>query len=486
MATFFPEVFVSNETLASRVSKELKKGRLRKLGSKVYTTNLTESEETLIKRHAWFIVKELFPGSVIVDRTALEHRPAADGSLFIVSNKKKAVHLPGLSIYPRKGHGPLDEDKPFMETLYLSCPARAYLENLCNRRTRKGVVARTLSRKEIEGKLEMILQGAGSTALQALRDEAKVISQRLGLEKEFKILNGLIGTLLGTNNINMTSPIAIARIQGLPYDSKRLDIFQKLFESLASVSTQERVIISSGSSLSFFEAYFSNFIEGTEFQVEEAAEIIFKGRIPKNRPEDAHDILGTYQITSDLKEMKRHPENADDLIAILKHRHAFLMQGRPEVCPGEFKTVLNRAGSTLFVAPDLVEGTLRKGFHWLKGLNTPFQRAVYIMFLIAEVHPFADGNGRCASIMMNAELVAAEQARIIIPTIFRNNYLSALKALSHQSRSDPLIRALEFAQKYTSLIDWNDFDNAHAMLRETHAFEDANTAELVGHRLLLP
>ena len=51
------------------------------------------------------------------------------------------------------------------------------------------------------------------------------------------------------------------------------------------------------------------------------------------------------------------------------------------------------------------------------------------MFLIAEVHPFADGNGRCGRIMMNAELVAANQARVIIPTVYRNNYLSGLKAL---------------------------------------------------------
>lgn len=486
MTTYFPEVFVSNSAMAPRVSKELKKGLLRKLGSRVYTTNLTEPKELLIKRHTWFIVKELFPGSVIVDRTALEHRPASDGSVFIVSKKKKAVYLPGLSICPRKGHGPLEEDKPFMEKLYLSCPARAYLENLCKRRTKKGATSRTLSRKEIEEKLEMILQGAGSIALQNLRDEAKLISSQLGLEREFKILNNLIGTLLGTRSMPLTSSLTIARIQGLPYDPKRLDLFQSLFESLAGISIEKRVIPYSGSSLPFFDAYFSNFIEGTEFQVEEAAEIIFKGMIPKNRPEDAHDILGTYQITSDVTEMHKCAKNDDEFIAILKHRHSFLMQGRPEIRPGLFKTILNRAGSTVFVAPDLVEGTLRKGFQWLQGLNTPFQRAIFMMFLIAEVHPFVDGNGRCARIMMNAELVTADQARIIIPTVFRNNYLSALKALTHQGKSDPLIRTLDFAQKYTSLIDWHDFDKAYAMLRSSNAFEDANTAELIGNRLELP
>jgi len=38
------------------------------------------------------------------------------------------------------------------------------------------------------------------------------------------------------------------------------------------------------------------------------------------------------------------------------------------------------------------------------------------MFLITEVHPFLDGNGRVARLFMNCELVSANQPRIIIPT----------------------------------------------------------------------
>jgi Fic family protein len=42
-------------------------------------------------------------------------------------------------------------------------------------------------------------------------------------------------------------------------------------------------------------------------------------------------------------------------------------------------------------------------------LIDPFQRAVYVMFVVAEVHPFLDGNGRVARIAMNAELTAGGQ-----------------------------------------------------------------------------
>ena len=49
----------------------------------------------------------------------------------------------------------------------------------------------------------------------------------------------------------------------------------------------------------FFEAYFSNFIEGTEFEIDEAEEIVFGGVIPEERPADAHDVLGTFGVVTD-------------------------------------------------------------------------------------------------------------------------------------------------------------------------------------------
>ncbi|WP_286145042.1 Fic family protein [Bacteroides caecimuris] len=52
-------------------------------------------------------------------------------------------------------------------------------------------------------------------------------------------------------------------------------------------------------------------------------------------------------------------------------------------------------------------------------MTDPFARAIFMMFMISEVHPFNDGNGRIARVMMNAELVRADQSRIIIPTVFR-------------------------------------------------------------------
>lgn len=45
----------------------------------------------------------------------------------------------------------------------------------------------------------------------------------------------------------------------------------------------------------------------------------------------------------------------------------------------------------------------------------PFARAVFMMFMVSEVHPLDDGNGRVACVMMNAELSANGEQRVIIP-----------------------------------------------------------------------
>ena len=214
------------------------------------------------------------------------------------------------------------------------------------------------------------------------------------------------------------------------------------------------------------------------FTVEEAEEIVFEGVIPTERPDDAHDVLGTFRIVSDRAEMNKLPEDFDAFIKLLKSRHAAFMAARPDKNPGAFKTKSNRAGNAVFVEPDLVVGTLAKGFDFLQGLAEPLQRAIFMMFLVSEVHPFTDGNGRAARIMMNAELIAKNQERIIIPTAYRVDYLGGLKALSQTGNPTPAIRMLDHAQRYTHAIDWANLKAAQTILTDTGAFTEGEDAKL--------
>lgn len=477
-----PEVFVSDTAISKAVSEAVARGQLRKLGSRLYTRDLEEAPERLVRRNWYYLITAYYPDALITDRTALENQPAPDGSVCLISDKKRDVVLPGLILRPRKGPEPLESDKPFIGGARLASPARAYLENMRPSRARGGRLPRTLSRKEIEERLDALIRRQGEEALNRLRDEAREVASELGLEKNYEALNELIGTLLGTRDSEVESPLGKARAAGKPFDPDRIGLFEALFAALRETVPIARPAPerrgAANATLSFFEAYFSNFIEGTEFSVEEAEEIVFGGVIPEERPEDAHDILGTYRIVSDRAEMETLPSDFENFLALLRRRHAALMAARPDKTPGSFKTKLNRVGSTVFVAPDLVTGTLEKGFAFLQGLEKPFHRGVFMMFLVSEVHPFSDGNGRAARIMMNAELVAGGQERIIIPTAFRADYLGPLKALSQNSNARPLIPMLDRAQEYTHAIDWRDLDTARNLLMQTNAFTVGADAQL--------
>jgi hypothetical protein len=485
-----PEVFVSSRATTSAVVKAVKSGRVRKIGSRLYTKNLTEPPEQIVKRHWHTLLRDYFPDALISDRTALENRPAADGSVFFISSGTRKVVLPGITFRPRKGHPALANDRPFLGDIRLCSVPRAWLENMRPSRVRDAKVPRTLSKAESEERLDALLRQGGEAALNRLRDEAREVSRKLGMPEEFHQLDELIGTFLGTRNVNLETPLGQARKKGLPYDPQRLELFQVLYAELQARAPATRpaghLVDSARTTLAFFEAYFSNYIEGTEFSVEEAMDIVFNGVIPRERPADAHDILSTHRIVSDYRQMARIPRDFDGFIGLLKERHATIMEMRPEKMPGHFKSKENRAGSTLFVPPELVVGTLEKGFEIYRVIELPLHRAIFMMFLVSEVHPFVDGNGRVARIMMNAELVAADEQKIIIPTVYRDNYTSALKALSQNGKSTPVVQALDFAQKYTASIPWNDFDVARAELQATHAFLDANEAEDRGIRLVLP
>jgi len=288
--------------------------------------------------------------------------------------------------------------------------------------------------------------------------------------------------LLGTRTAKVKSAVGKARAAGSAFDPDRIELFETLFAALRETVPLPRPVRKrtgeANANVSFFDAYFSNFIEGTEFNVDEARDIVFEGVIPQERPQDAHDILGTYRIVSDPADMSTLPRDFEEFLTLLRRRHATVMQARPDKNPGEFKSKVNRAGHTVFVEPELMMGTLEQGFEFFQGLSEPLQRAMFMMILVSEVHPFVDGNGRAARIMMNAELVAAGQERIIIPTAYRTDYMGALKVLSRNHHTDPVIRMLDYAQRYTHAIDWSNLDQARRELEKTGAFAEGENAKL--------
>ncbi|MDE0009302.1 MAG: Fic family protein [Gammaproteobacteria bacterium] len=485
-----PEVFVSRASISAEVTRRVAQGRLRKIASRLYTRDLDSDPEDLVRRNLWSIAAGYFPGALIADRTAFELQPAEDASVCMVTPRGADIELPGVVLRPRRGAPPIPDDRPFLDDLRLSSRARACLDNLRPSRARGGRLRRTLSRGDVESQLERLVAMVGEGEVSRLRETARRIAPRIDRAPEFVQLDAIVGALVGTQPARLSAPTARARVAGRAYDPRRLDLLGRLHAELLRTSAPSRPTPPrdgiGAATLAFFEAYFSNYIEGTEFTTEEAVAIIFGGRIPDQRPTDAHDVLGVWRIVSDAAEMRRVPETAEDFLDLLRARHRRMLSQRPEAAPGQFKTAPNRVGAIEFVHADAVVGTLERSFEMHRTLDTPFSRAVFMHFLVSEVHPFADGNGRVARIMMNADLVAGDQERIVIPTVYRDNYIAGQRALTVGGPVAPMLRMLDFAWNWTAAVRWGALDETMATLRASHAFHRSGDAERLGLRLAVP
>ena len=451
----------TNSTDRKRLAELKKSGRIRSVSPRLYVS-VPANETARTLRDGWsLVVGTLFPEALLTHRTALEFKPGPDGEVFITASTNRRVHYPGLTLHFVRGPDALPDDPPFL-SLRSSSLARAFLENLSTRARDR---VRTLPREMVEARLEQILHVGGEAELQAIRERAREIADNFGWKAQFRGLDTLIGTLLGTRDGAVSSPVARARAIGEPFDTTRVERLSLLFGELRTPLAELPDTFTApdhSRNKAFIDAYFSNYIEGTTFDIAEAEEIVFDRKVPAARPKDAHDILGTFELVSDPAEMHRTPVTFDAFLDLLRSRHARMMASRPEAEPGRFKTRPNRAGDTEFVHPDYVRGTLRKGFEMYEGVRKGLPRAIFMMFLVAEVHPFVDGNGRTARIMMNAELSSGGLTTIIIPTVYRDDYVSALRAFSRRDRPTPLVTMLVKAHRFSHL----EFSPYRALLSE--------------------
>ena len=239
----------------------------------------------------------------------------------------------------------------------------------------------------------------------------------------------------------------------LTEDIKRVAMFTALRDELLTKPATFYPAIKEDT-LFFFEAYFTNYIEGTEFEIEEAEKIVYDVNHRYERHKDGNDIKKTYEVIKEMVQSPIHFRNYEDFENILKKVHRAMMGHRNEIIVGKFKELPNRSGALRFVVPEQVIPTLKKGFELYKTLNEPFHKAVFMMTFLSEVHPFEDGNGRIARLFMNNELSKGKQLHILVPTVFRDDYITALKGFSHQENPRPVINSLAKAYKITNEINW--------------------------------
>lgn len=226
-------IFGSSDPNISRVlSKKEKDGELRKLAPRIYTTNLIDSPENIVRRNLIEILAYRYPNALISHRSAKEMRPTSTGDFFLTnSTTRRVANLPGIILNFIKGPKATANDIPFMG-LHISGEHRYMLENMQLSR-KSGDESRVLPIAVIENKLEQLLLTGGEKRLNQYRDELRDIANELGMTDEFSKINNIISALLSTHDAKVLSTdSAKARAAGNPFDANRVELFEILFDTI--------------------------------------------------------------------------------------------------------------------------------------------------------------------------------------------------------------------------------------------------------------
>lgn len=453
--------------------RRLKAGSLQRIVRGVLSARPEKEWPGLIALHQIRVLAALFPGAVIGYRSAFKGAMPVEGVIHLSYSYNRAFRLPGLTVVLVKGQGNVAGDEPISgRNIYFPSQARMLMENLTPSR---GAIKKSVGQVAVEQRLLTIFDSRGPDALNLIRDDAHTLAPLLGFDKEFQVLNELIGTILGTKSARLATRSGQALTRGTPLDARRLALFETLAAALRADPLKERespvTTETARINFAFLESYFSNFIEGTEFDIAEARQIVLEGKIIDQRPKDSHDILGVFRQAINPGWSNQSMAIGEAVVHQLQQRHADLMKERPETAPGEFKDRENFAGNTTFVSPKNVRGTLIEGSKLLPSVPSGMARALLAMFIVSEVHPFIDGNGRLARLVMNSELSVVNTSRIIIPTLFREEYLDCLRVLTRQGKPEAFINAMQKIQQWSAEFDYTDLDHVISLMLACNAFE---------------
>lgn len=183
--------------------------------------------------------------------------------------------------------------------------------------------------------------------------------------------------------------------------------------------------------------YSSNALEGNSLTESETKVVIEDGLTIEGKPlrdmyeavghAHAYDYIHTLSINKPLEEA--------DILEL----HRLFYEKIDSEKAGHYRTMpVFISGSKYAVSPPArIESDMKKFVKWFNDnehkLPTPeFAALAHQKFVF--IHPFIDGNGRVARLILNLALIRGEYTIALIPTILRHEYVQSLE-MSHKSPS---------------------------------------------------
>ncbi len=214
------------------------------------------------------------------------------------------------------------------------------------------------------------------------------------------------------------------------------DIFERLIRKKAELDSlrplPKQVLANLRTQFAIELAYNSNAIEGNTLTLKETRMVIEEGITIKGKPLREHFEAINHQKAFDFLEglVKSRTEITEDEI---KEIHRIILKGIDDDYAGRYRNVNARILGAIKSPPrfEKVPGRMSEYTQRViknpQGLNV-IEMAAFIHYGLVEIHPFIDGNGRTARLIMNLFLMRNGFPVTMILKVDRKKYYDRLKS----------------------------------------------------------
>jgi Fic family protein len=187
--------------------------------------------------------------------------------------------------------------------------------------------------------------------------------------------------------------------------------------------------------------YSSNALEGNTLTLSETKVLLEDGLTIGGKPiRDCYEAVGhahAYDYMLEIARSKPFSFSEDTILRL----HKLFYQGIDPDKAGTYRDIQVFISGTEYVPPsaenvpehmrDMVSALNEKG-----DSTHPVRLAAFAHRKLVDIHPFTDGNGRTACLLMNLILVNRGYQIVTIPPVLRLEYINALKAAQRDKNPD--------------------------------------------------
>jgi Fic family protein len=177
--------------------------------------------------------------------------------------------------------------------------------------------------------------------------------------------------------------------------------------------------------------YTSNAIEGNTLTLRETAELIEHGITVGGKPLRDHlEAVDHYNAVLWMRELAARSTPVDENTVRELHRR-IVFRSQPEI-GGIYSTLPRRIAGSPVVFPNAVKipGLMKEYGEWLAKATPEPAISFDAHYQLVAIHPFSDGNGRTARLLMNLLLLREGYPPVAVRPEDRKTYLDTLEQAS--------------------------------------------------------